>query len=267
MFYLQPLTLTLLLGFLFLGVSALQTLSPSTTTVVPLIVSKKDNSSEVNKTNQETSAKGVKNAEISPSPPPSMPKGPRAYTTQPPSTDEKASGAKNKSSMGTEDTSSKMLSDEEWGSIEFSAMNEKGNDYTETDGFEHGDSSDDDYTEAYQSRPGASHKTKSDQKKKKSRNPTVAQLRSAQRRSGKGKKDDGVIAMKPPKKWKEIGGIEESQDKKKKKKDYSFQLPADINDLDYDKITSGWNCPCLKTCKHKRGRSRYKCEKRCKCRG
>ena len=126
MFYLQPLTLTLLLGFLFLGVSALQTLSPSTTTVVPLIVSKKDNSSEVNKTNQETSAKGVKNAEISPSPPPSMPKGPRAYTTQPPSTDEKASGAKNKSSMGTEDTSSKMLSDEEWGSIEFSAMNEKG---------------------------------------------------------------------------------------------------------------------------------------------
>ena len=126
MFYLQPLTLTLLLGFLFLGVSALQTLSPSTTTVVPLIVSKKDNSSEVNKTNQETSAKGVKNAEISPSPPPSMPKGPRAYTTQPPSTDEKASGAKNKSSIGIKDTSSKMLSDEEWGSIEFSAMNEKG---------------------------------------------------------------------------------------------------------------------------------------------
>ena len=126
MFYLQPLTLTLLLGFLFLGVSALQTLSPSTTTVVPLIVSKKDNSSEVNKTNQETSAKEVKNAEISPSPPPSMPKGPRAYTTQPPSTDEKASGAKNKSSIGIKDTSSKMLSDEEWGSIEFSAMNEKG---------------------------------------------------------------------------------------------------------------------------------------------
>ena len=127
MFYLQPLTLTLLLGFLFLGVSALQTLSPSTTTAVPLIVSKKDNSSEVNKTNQETSAKGVKNAEISSSsPPPSMPKGPRAYTTQPPSTDEKASGAKNKSSMGIKDTSSKMLSDEEWGSIEFSAMNEKG---------------------------------------------------------------------------------------------------------------------------------------------
>ena len=55
-----------------------------------------------------------------------MPKGPRAYTTQPPSTDEKASGAKNKSSMGIKDTSSKMLSDEEWGSIEFSAMNEKG---------------------------------------------------------------------------------------------------------------------------------------------
>ena len=126
MLYLQPLTLTLLLGFLFLGVSALQTLPPSTTTAVPLIVSKKDNSSEVNKTNQETSAKGVKNAEISPSPPPSMPKGPRAYTTQPPSTDEKASGAKNKSSIGIKDTSSKMLSDEEWGSIEFSAMNEKG---------------------------------------------------------------------------------------------------------------------------------------------
>ena len=55
-----------------------------------------------------------------------MPKGPRAYTTQPPSTDEKASGAKNKSSIGIKDTTSKMLSDEEWGSIEFSAMNEKG---------------------------------------------------------------------------------------------------------------------------------------------
>ena len=35
-----------------------------------------------------------------------------------------------------------------------------------------------------------------------------------------------MIAKKPPKKWKEIGGTEESQDKKKKKKDYSFQLPV-----------------------------------------
>ena len=35
-----------------------------------------------------------------------------------------------------------------------------------------------------------------------------------------------MIAKKPPKKWKEIGGIEESPDKKKKKKDYSFQLPV-----------------------------------------
>ena len=67
-------------------------------------------------------------------------------------------------------------------------MKLSGNDYTETDGFEDGDSSDDDYTEAYQSRPGASHKTKSDQKKKKSGNPSIARLRSAQRQSGKGKK-------------------------------------------------------------------------------
>ena len=36
-----------------------------------------------------------------------------------------------------------------------------------------------------------------------------------------------MIAKKPPKKWKEIGGTEESQeDKKKKRKDYSFQLPV-----------------------------------------
>ena len=36
-----------------------------------------------------------------------------------------------------------------------------------------------------------------------------------------------MIAKKPPKKWKEIEGTEESQeDKKKKKKDYSFQLPV-----------------------------------------
>ena len=35
-----------------------------------------------------------------------------------------------------------------------------------------------------------------------------------------------MIAKKPPKKWKEIGGTEESQDKKKRKKDYSFQLPV-----------------------------------------